>query len=62
MPRITLRSDRADGKEETVSEYIYDWPDCANVAVHVLGVSRVLRTFAIVCASHAEMLADRSQR
>jgi hypothetical protein len=63
MPRVTLRADEsADGKEDTVSEYICDWPDCPNVAVHVTGVVRELRSFAAVCADHARMLAERSKR
>ena len=50
MPRVTLRAtDSADGKEDTVSEYICDWPDCPDVAVHVVGVVRELRTFVAMC-------------
>jgi hypothetical protein len=62
MPRVTLRAaDSADGKEDTVSEYICDVPDCPNVAVHVVGVVRELRTFVAVCADHARRLAERSK-
>jgi hypothetical protein len=63
MPRVTLRADESvDGKENTVSEYICDWPDCPNVAVHVVGVVRELRAFVAMCAEHARMLAERSKR
>ena len=63
MPRLTLRApDSPDGKEETVSEYICDSPDCPNVAVHVVGVVRELRTVVAVCAYHARMLAEGSNR
>jgi hypothetical protein len=63
VPRVTLRADEsAGGKEDTVSEYICDWPDCPNVAVHVVGVVRELRAFVAVCADHARMLAERSKR
>jgi hypothetical protein len=57
MPRVTLRArESADGKEDTVSEYLCDLPDCPNVAVHVVGVVRELRTVVAVCAYHARML------
>jgi len=62
MPRVTLRAPgSADGKEDTVSEYICDSPDCPNVAVHVVGVARELRTLVAVCGYHARMLAERSK-
>jgi len=62
MPRVTLRAaESADGKEDTVSEYICDWPDCPNVAVHVVGVVRELRVFVAMCSDHARMLAERSK-
>ena len=62
MPRVTLRADElADGKD-TLSEYICDWPDCPNVAVHVIGVARELRAFVAMCADHARMVAERSKR
>jgi len=61
MPRVTLRAgESTDGKEDTVSEYICDSPDCPNVAVHVIGVVRELRTVVAVCAYHARKLAERS--
>jgi hypothetical protein len=63
MPRVTLRAGQStDGSDATLSEYICDWPDCPNVAVHVVGVVRELRTFAVMCAEHARMLAERSKR
>jgi hypothetical protein len=62
MPRVTLRApDSADGKKDTVSEYICDSPGCPNVAVHVVGVVRQLGTSVAVCADHARMLAERSR-
>jgi hypothetical protein len=63
MPRVTLRApESADATEDTVSEYICDMPDCPNVAVHVVGVVRELRTVVAVCAYHARLLAERSKR
>ena len=62
MPRVTLRAhDSADRKEDTVSEYICDVPDCPNVAVRVVGVVRELRAFVAVCADHARTLEERSK-
>ncbi|MGH9253891.1 MAG: hypothetical protein ACRD3C_04895 [Vicinamibacterales bacterium] len=61
MPRVTLRAaETAEEKEDTVTEYICDWPDCPNVAEHVLGVLRELRAFAAVCPEHAQLLDARS--
>jgi hypothetical protein len=62
MPRVTLRAESPDGKEHTLTEYTCDWPDCPNVAVHVIGVVRELRAIAAVCAPHARMLAQRPER
>lgn len=52
MPQITIRT-IVDGREETLSEYLCDWPDCPDVAVHVVGVVRELRIRAAMCAEHA---------
>jgi hypothetical protein len=63
MPRITLRAaESLGGKEDTLTEYICDWPDCPNVAEHVLGVVAELRVMAAVCSEHARLLAARSKR
>ena len=48
-----------NGQEETISEYVCDWPDCSNVAVHVLGVIRELRASSVVCEEHAAMIAKQ---
>jgi hypothetical protein len=61
MPRITLRTVvSADGTEDTLTEYICDWPDCPNIAEHVVGAIRELRQFAALCPEHARKLAERS--
>jgi len=63
MPRVTLRaSETSSSKEETLTEYICDWPNCPNVAEHVLGVVRELRQFAAVCPDHAREMRERSPR
>lgn len=61
MPLVTLRTETADRKEVTVTEYICDMPDCPNVAEHVLGFVRELRALAIVCAPHKRLLDGKSK-
>jgi hypothetical protein len=56
LPRLILRYPQsANAKEETLSEYICDWPDCPNVAEHVLGSIRELRAFVAVCGEHVRL-------
>ena len=58
MPRVTIRTGNIapNGQEEVLTEYICDWPDCPNVAVHVAGVVRELALAAVMCQEHAAML------
>ena len=57
MPSVTLRVHRADnGAEETLTEYICDWPDCPNVAQYVVGTICELRAFSALCPEHAKLL------
>jgi hypothetical protein len=63
MPSITLRTnDTADEQGETLTEYICDWPDCPNVAEHVVGILVELRAFCAVCTTHAKLIATRRSR
>ena len=54
VPRVTIRTGfRApDDQEEVLTEYLCDWPGCANVAVHTLGCIAELRAAAAVCEEH----------
>ena len=52
MPQVTIRT-IVDGREEAISEYLCDWPDCPNVATEVIGVVRELRLRTALCAEHA---------
>jgi hypothetical protein len=61
VPNVTIRTE-VDGREEILSEYLCDWPDCPNVAVEVLGVVRELRLRAAVCAKHANHIANRGNK
>jgi hypothetical protein len=58
VPQITIRT-IVDGREEILSEYMCDWPDCPNVAVQVVGVVRELRIRAAMCAEHASRLTNQ---
>ncbi len=60
MPQVTIRV-TFDGCEETLTEYLCDWPDCPNVAVEVISVSRSFRLNSAVCAEHAELISDRDR-
>jgi hypothetical protein len=58
MPVVTLRTVVND-REEAVSEYICDWPDCPNIATVVVGVVRELRMRSALCAEHAARLTSK---
>jgi hypothetical protein len=58
VPQITIRT-TFSGREEAISEYICDWPDCPAVAVHVVAFVRELRLRSVMCAEHAARLAER---
>jgi hypothetical protein len=49
----------ADGQETVLTEYLCDWPGCANVAEHVLGAVRELGIVSAVCREHAAALHKR---
>jgi hypothetical protein len=61
MPRVTIKTGivSADGQEEVLSEHLCDWPECANVAEHVVGVVAELRVLCVVCRLHAALLHKR---
>ena len=59
MPRVTIKSGffAPDGREEELSDYLCDWPDCPNIATHVLGCIREFGLSAVVCDHHATVSA-----
>ena len=63
MPPVTIRTGivRDDGTEVVLREYLCDWPDCPNIAEHMLGVLVELRAIAMVCREHMAMLHKRRQ-
>jgi hypothetical protein len=52
VPVVTIRT-VVDGREETLTEHLCDWPDCPNAAVEVIGFVRELRLATAYCAEHA---------
>jgi hypothetical protein len=61
VPQVTIRT-IVDGREEAISEYICDWPDCPNPATEVVGIVRELRLCSAVCAEHAALISQRPQK
>ena len=59
MPRVTFKTGfmDADGREEELSEYFCDWPDCSNIADAVVGCAKEIGLCAAVCAEHAAKIA-----
>jgi hypothetical protein len=55
MPQVTIRTGfkDADGHEETLTEYLCDYPGCPNVATRILGCLVEVRAMAAVCEVHA---------
>jgi hypothetical protein len=62
MPRVTIKTGftTAEGGEEVLSEYLCDWPGCANVGVHPLGCITELRLTAVVCEEHTPSARRRA--
>jgi hypothetical protein len=60
VPQVTIRT-LIDGREETLSEYMCDWPDCPNVAVHEPGMVRELRFRSAMCEEHATQVTNQGR-
>jgi len=54
MPWVTIKTGLVapDGREERLTEYLCDYPDCPNVATYFVGCIVELRLIAIVCEQH----------
>jgi len=61
MPLVTLRTVDADNNEQTLTEYICDWPGCPNVAEVFIGVLADIRAMAAVCKKHAALIKARRE-
>jgi hypothetical protein len=65
MARVVIKSGfmTPEGTQEELAEFICDWPDCPNIATHVLGCIKELGLAAAVCDEHAPgASAGRSER
>lgn len=62
MPPVTIKTGivAADGPEEILLEFMCDWPGCANVAEHVVGVVPEVRAMCVVCPEHAGALVKQT--
>jgi hypothetical protein len=62
MPWVTIKTGivATDGQEAILREYLCDWPDCAHVAEHVVGVVRDVAMARAVCPEHAAMIENRA--
>jgi hypothetical protein len=58
MPQVTIKTGfiAANGQEEVLTEYLCDWPGCANVAENMVGVALELRIMCVVCHEHTIIL------
>jgi hypothetical protein len=57
VPQVTLRTSFGEqGEEEVLQEYVCDWPDCPNIAVHILGVVKELGLCSVICDEHASLI------
>jgi hypothetical protein len=61
MPWVTIKTGivGADGQETILREYQCDWPGCAHVAEHVVGVARDLAMACAACSEHLAMMQNR---
>jgi hypothetical protein len=55
MPLVVIKT-TIDGKEESLSEFWCDWPNCPKPAEHVVGAVRELRAVVMMCTEHVEAL------
>jgi hypothetical protein len=55
MPWVTIKTGivATDGREAILTEYLCDFPGCAQVAEHVLGVARDPGVTCAACREHA---------
>jgi hypothetical protein len=62
VPRVTIATGFAaeDGREEILSEYQCDVPNCPNHAMQVMGFVRELGRGFAVCAEHVVVLQRRA--
>ena len=64
MPRVTIATGfvNEDGREEILSDYQCDVPNCPHPAVHVMGFVREFGGGFAVCAEHAAVRRVEARR
>jgi len=60
MPCVTIKTGvvGADGHEVILSDYLCDWPGCANMAEHVVGIALELASACVMCREHYVMFQN----
>ena len=55
MSRVTIKTGLTtpEGREEEITQYLCDYPNCPNFATRLLGCLVELRLMAAVCEEHA---------
>jgi hypothetical protein len=63
VPQVTIKTGfmTPDGREETLTEYICDYPDCPNYAAHVIGTPSETGAAMAVCTEHAKLLQRQAR-
>jgi hypothetical protein len=61
MPIVIINSGvrDPDGRDEKLTEYLCDWPGCANVATDTLGCVKELGIGYAVCKEHKPERQER---
>jgi hypothetical protein len=62
MPVVTVRTGiaRPDGNEIQLTEFVCDYPECPNIAAHVVGFVKEIGRSIVYCGEHLESLRSRS--
>jgi hypothetical protein len=57
-PRVAIKTGliEPDGRDEELTEYLCDYPNCPNIATRMLGCLVELRLMAAVCEEHSTNL------
>jgi hypothetical protein len=62
MPQVTIKTGflTATNEEEVLTDYLCDWPGCANVAACV-GLREEIASVAAVCEEHLATIKARTR-
>ena len=61
MPWVSIKTGivAQDGQEAVLREYHCDWPGCAHLAEHLVGVVRDMTLMRSMCPEHIAMMQAR---